>query len=86
MFFITMNKKQRTWRRLRRSRLASLFEGGGPPKGGTEGVSKFSADTPPVSFADSPLREGARRALPICKRFCQNMQSPVKKGLRPWVK
>ena len=39
--------------------LASLPEGGGTALAVTEGVSYCMSDTPPVSFADSPLKKGA---------------------------
>ena len=41
--------------------LASLSEGGGTAKAVTEGVSFVIYDTPPVCFASSPLKEGAKR-------------------------
>jgi len=41
--------------------LASLSEGGGTAKAVTEGVSFLIYETPPVCFAASPLREGAKR-------------------------
>ena len=40
--------------------LASLFEGGVSPYGLTEGVTHRFVYTPPVTFGDSPLREGAK--------------------------
>ena len=43
--------------------LASLFEGGGTARAVTEGVSFLKWYTPPVSFADSPLWEGAEASV-----------------------
>ena len=40
--------------------LASLSVGGGTAKAVTEGVSFVIYDTPPVCFASSPLKEGAK--------------------------
>ena len=51
---------------LRRSRLASLFEGGGSPKGLTEGVSYRTEGHSPSHRPladDSPLKEGAEVAV-----------------------
>ena len=51
---------------LRRSRLASLLEGGGTPNGVTEGVwYRTEAHSPSHRLLadDSPLREGAKDAV-----------------------
>ena len=50
---------------MRRSRLASLFEGGGSPKGETEGVLRHFRELPQSKIKlifDSPLSEGAEAA------------------------
>ena len=55
---------------LRRSRLASLFEGGGMPKGMTEGVwyrTEVHSPSHRPSADDSPLREGAEDTVHNCK-------------------
>ena len=42
-----------------RSNITSLFEGGGAAKPYRRECISSIKDTPPVSFADSPLKEGA---------------------------
>ena len=56
---------------LRRSRLASLFEGGGMPKGMTEGVwyrTEIHSPSHRPSADDSPLLEGAKDAVHTDKK------------------
>ena len=70
--------------------LASLSEGGGTAKAVTEGVSFVIYDTPPVCFASSPLKEGAKRVtstpgwLLLPFRAIHLLVAPTKESVIAW--